>query len=201
MIPQLLEIIKENTQEAVVNNKEIPNEFNSDVQNEILNSLESGFSNSLKGGDISGLLQLFGNGTRSQSLNNNPIVQNVVNGLVDNISQKFNIPREKAQNISNVVVPLVVSKFSQKVANPQDKSVDMNTVIGSLLGGKVPSNGGNDFNSILESLANGKGEGGMDIGKIAETLLSGNSSSRQGSSQDVLGKIGKIAGLFGKRNK
>jgi hypothetical protein len=60
MIDQLLKIIQENSQEAIVKNKNIPDNLNQGVQMELMNSIESSLSSALTSGKTTEVMELFG---------------------------------------------------------------------------------------------------------------------------------------------
>lgn len=190
MIDQLLSLIQENTQDAVVKNTSVPDEHNEEIQKEILNSIQGGLSSAISGGNIGGVMDLFSQGANAQNVAGSPMVNNISQNLIGTLGQKFGLSKEVSENIVASVLPLVISQFTKKVADPNDTSIDMNSVVKAATNNKKAS--GVDFNDILGKFSQGKGAE-LDLGSIAGSLLSGGSEKSGG------GIINIISGFFKKR--
>lgn len=194
MLDQLLKIVQESTQQAVVENDQIPNELNTQVQQEIAGSIESGLTSALTSGNIGGIMELFGSGAKQQNVSGNPIVNMINDHISKTLSQKFNLSPAIANMVAASVVPAVMAKFTQKVADPQDNSIDMNRLVGGLLGGggnAQSQGGGLNFNDLLTDFATGK-KSQSDLAGLAGQLLSGGQQSS--GAGGLMGAIGKMLG-------
>jgi hypothetical protein len=161
MLDQLMNIIKEHGQKAVVENNEVPNEHNDAVMQEAGSSIFGGLQQMISNGkmeDLTGLLQG----------NNN----NAANGLAENfagsIAQKFGINAESAKNIAGGLIPQVLGSLVSKAKDPNDKSIDLQGILGSLTSGK-----GGGVQNILNSVGGQFGldkdkDGDVDFGDIAK---------------------------------
>lgn len=169
MLEQLLDVIKQNAGEAIINNSAIPNDKNNAVIHEIGSSLAKGLSQAVASGNLQDIAGLLKNGSNVSALASNPLVNNIISGVVKQVSEKFNLPASTVQSIATSLIPTVLSQFSKKVNDPNDKSIDLNSVI-TALGGK----------------------GGFDIAGLAGQILGGGGKSKGGLLGGLLGKfIGK----------
>lgn len=197
MLDQLLKIVQDSTQQAVVENDQIPNELNTQVQQEIAGSIESGLTSALSSCNIGGIMELFGSGAKQQNVSGNPIVNMINDQISKALSQKFNLSPAVANMIAASAVPAIMAKFTQKVADPQDNSIDMNRLVGGLLGGggnAQPNQsqvGGLNFNDLLTDFATGK-KSQSDLAGLAGQLLSG--GQQKSGSGGLMGAIGKMLG-------
>lgn len=167
MLEQLLDVIKKNAGDAIINNSAIPNDKNNAVISEIGSSIVSSLTQAASKGnlkDITGLLQ---GGSNMNALASNPLVSTIISNVVKQVSTKFGLPAATVQSVANSLIPTVLSQFSKKVSDPNDKSLDLNSVIGALSGGK----------------------GGLDIAGLAGQILGGGGSSKGGLLGGLLGKF------------
>lgn len=208
MLEQLMGLIQENSQEAVVKNPAIPNENNNDVMQTLLGSITGGLQQEAQNGNISGVMGLLsGKATQSGSSNlmSNPIVSGIANNAIGSIMEKFGLSNSTAAGLVSSVLPAVLNSFINKTSNPNDSSIDFNSILGSLMGGGGTSavsglqggGGGFDFNQVGYALADGKLDMN-DLMRIGGSLMSGGNaapSKPQDSGLDIGGLLG---GLFGK---
>jgi hypothetical protein len=207
MLEQLMGLIQENSQEAVVNNPAVPNENNNDVMQTLLGSITGGLQQEAQGGNISGIMGLLSGKTvqsGGSDLMSNPIVSGIANNAIGSIMEKFGFSSSTAGSLVASVLPGVLSSFINKTSNPNDSSIDFNSILGSLMGGGsgaasgVQGGGGFDFNQIGYAMADGKLDMN-DLMRIGGSLMGGGksapSNNQQGSGLDLGGLLG---GLFGK---
>ena len=109
MFDNLLQLIKENAGESIINNPAIPNEKNDAA------------------------IQVAGEGIMNQ-LKGVPMVGQISNNVAQSLMSKFGIDAGQAQNIVNNLVPGVMSKFVQKTNDPNDNSFDIQGILSSLSG-------------------------------------------------------------------
>jgi uncharacterized protein YidB (DUF937 family) len=189
MIDQLLKIIQENSQEAIVKNKNIPDNLNQGVQMELMNSIESSLSSALTSGKTNEVMELFGKSAKNQNISGNPLIKMITQNAVENLSKKFNLPPAMVSTLANNLIPQVLGKFAKQTADPKNPSIDMNQVIGALLGKKQPQ--GVDFNELLEKFA------GSKSGTTRQQKTTGQATSKSAPKQqdqfgDILGTLGKL---------
>ena len=205
MLDQLLGLIQENSQQAVVQNPAVPNEHNEDVMQTLLGSITGGLQEHVQGGNVAGIIGLLsGNsGTSSNGLMNNPIVASIAKNAIDSIMQKFGINSGAASGIVASVLPGVIGSLISKVSNSGDSSMDFNSVLGGLLGGgntqgAAPQASGFDFNQIGYAMADGKLDM-SDLIRVGGSLMGGGNSAAPAGQQSAGGLDlgGLLGGLFG----
>ncbi|MPR36487.1 DUF937 domain-containing protein [Salmonirosea aquatica] len=162
MLEQLMGLIQDHSQDAIVNNPAIPNQHNSDVMQTLMGSIMGGMQQEAQSGNISGLMGLLSGKAAqpgSSGLMNNPIVAGIARNAIQSIMEKFGMSNSTASSIVASVLPSVLSSFINKTSNPTDNSLDFNSILGSLLGGTTtgsPQSSGFDFNQLGYALADGK---------------------------------------------
>lgn len=175
MLEQLLNLVQDHSQDAIVKNPVIPNQHNESAQASILSSIMDGFQNEAQGGNIGGLLSLMtGKQGGGSGLMSNPIVSGIAQNAIGSLMDKFGIENQAAKGIVSSVLPGVLGSLISKTNDPNDNSVDMNSVFGSILGGtQTPhTSQGLDFNQISAALSDGKIDMN-DVMNIGGGLLQG----------------------------
>lgn len=196
MLDQLMQLISQHGQESVVNNNDVPNEHNEAVMQEAGGSIFNGLQNALAGGGLSQVMNIFNNGGQQggvSSLVSNPLVQNIIQQLTGNLSNKFNLSPAAAQNVSNSLVPGVLSNLASKANDPNDSSVDVNGIFSSLTGGAAS---GVDFQGLMGKFSGGldrDGDGDTDLQDIIGTVTNAAKGQQGGG-----GIMDTLSGLFGR---
>lgn len=200
MLEQLLSLVQENAQEAVVNNPAVPNSENNEVMQTLVNSISGGLQQQVQQGNVQELMGLF-SGQALQggnSLTNNPIVSQITQTAIKAITEKFGLSSSVAGAIVASVLPGVISSVISKISNPNDKSMDLGSVLGSLTGNSAGGSGF-DFGQISNALSDGKLDMN-DLMNIGGSLLNSGSSNKganqKGDGPDLGGLLG---GLFGSK--
>ena len=150
MLDQLMSIVREASQEGIVNNPEVPNQYNSEVMAEAGNSLLTTLQGMMANGQASNVMSLFGSG--GSNIDSNPITQMVSNNFSNSVSNKFGIPPGAAKAIAAVVIPLLISKFINRTRNANGATAN---------GG----NGGFDIQDIFNTISGG-GTSGLNLPNI-----------------------------------
>ena len=132
MLENLLNLVKEYSADAIVNNPAIPNEHNdsaiSTVSTSIFDSLKSTMSN----GGISDITNLF-NG--SGQTNGSALTAGMIGNVVTNLMNKFGISSDNAKDIATQIIPKVMGSLVSKTNDPNDSSFDLSSIMQSLSGG------------------------------------------------------------------
>jgi hypothetical protein len=177
MLDQLLNLIQQQGQQAVVENPAIPNEYNDQVLGEAGNSIMSGLQQALAGGGLTQVMNMFSQGGSQNgvgSLLNNPMVQGIIQQFTGKLTNQFSVSPDQASQVSQNLIPQVLSNFAGKVTDPNDQSVDINGVMQSLLGGNAS---GIDFQGVLSKFqgAGGDvdGDGDADLQDIMARISGG----------------------------
>lgn len=141
MFENLLNLVKENAGEAIINNPSIPNEKNNEAISETTNGIMDGLKEQLAGGNLAGISNLFSSG----NITGNPIVGQISQMVTSKLSQKFGLDANASGNIVSSIIPKVMEQFVHKTNDPNDQSFNMDGIMASLssqsggLGGMVDS--------------------------------------------------------------
>ena len=177
MLDQLLDLVKQFGKETVVENPEVPNEYNEDIITDATKTIGSGFQNIMAGGGFQNILDLFkGGGSTSNSaagsgggiggLLKNPIVTMMIGYFINKLVSKYKMSPSSASNVSNNLIPNVLNGLITKTTSNDPQN--FNDLIGSLTGGKVAtsesSSGGFNFQNLLNQFTGGGGNAGGDGG-------------------------------------
>jgi len=158
MLDQILSLVRDNAQDLIVNNKAVPNQFNDAAINDTASSLFDGLKQEVSAGNLSGLMDLFQQGSSGQSLLSNPIVSNIASKLATQFTSKYGVAQNDAGSISSNLVSGVLGSVVNKINDPNDNSFDLQSLmsaaegsgLGGLLGGDNKSGG--DIGGMLGKL-------------------------------------------------
>lgn len=176
MLEQLMGLIQNNSQEAIVNNPAIPNEHNNDAMQTILGAITGGMQQHAQNGQggMAGLAGLLGgqSGTSGGGLMSNPIVAGIAQQAIGGLMAKFGLGNSAASGIVSQVLPGVLGSMISKTNDPQDSSFNMTDIMGVMADGKVDM---------------------TDIMNIAGKFMGGGGQQQQAAG----GLGGLLGGLFG----
>ncbi len=193
MLEQIAALVKKFGQDTVVNNPDISNEVNNDVLAEATQTISGGMQNMLAGGGLQDIISMFTGGGNNQSggqksgiggMLKNPVVMMMVGHFVSKLIGKYKMSPEKANNISNALIPNVLNDLVTRTKDnsPENDSFDLNDLIGSLTGGNAATSGsvgGFNFQDLLKQFTGGNesnpgnGGGGFDLQDIISKVTSG----------------------------
>ncbi|HOZ51108.1 MAG TPA: hypothetical protein PLU17_04580 [Chitinophagaceae bacterium] len=188
MLEQLFSLIKNESQNEIINNPVIPNEQNNHAVGLATDSIFSGLQGALANGGLKDVLGMFTGGGNTSS--NNPIVGGIINNFVGSLMQKFGIDSPMATSIASSLIPSIIGKMVNKTNDPNDNGFDINGIIGALTGSNASQGGGVQLPGVQNAQ-----EGGIDFGGILKTLTSGGLDSNKDGSigiDDLAGMIGKV---------
>ncbi|WP_018630306.1 hypothetical protein [Niabella aurantiaca] len=202
MLDQILNLVKQYGQQTVVENPDVPNEYNNQVMAEAASTITNGFQNMASGGGLQGILSLFtGGGGQNQGqggsgILSNPIVSMMVGHLANRLVSNMKLNPATANNIANNIIPNVISNMVSKTvsSDPQDSGFNLNSLIGSLTGGGNAGGGGFDFQGLLNQVSGGQNTGGTNIGDIISQVTQNAQQHQQ--SQQSGGLANLISGFF-----
>lgn len=197
MLEQLFNLIKNESQNEIINNPAIPNEHNNHAVGLATDSIFSGLQGALANGGLKDVLGMFtGAGNTS---GNNPIVGGIINNLVGSLMHKFGIDNAAATGIASSIIPSILGKLVNKTNDPNDSSFNINGIIGSLMGGNSSQGSPVEVPGIQ-----GQQGGGIDFGGILKSLTSGGLDSNHDGSvgiDDIAGLVGKVTGGAQQQNQ
>lgn len=201
MLEQLFNIVKQLGQDSVVNNPEVPNEYNQDVMADATHTIAGGFQNVLAGGGFQSILDLFkgGNGGGGiAGLVKNPMVSMMIGHFISKLVGKYNMNPSSASSIANNLIPNSIQQLVDQTNDPGNEKATMDGFIGSLVGKAAvtasgdedQSNSSSPLQDLLEQFtgnnAGNKGSGGFDLQNIIGNLTN--------KAQDSFQKPGGEAG-------
>lgn len=149
MLENLSQLVRENVQDAVVNNSEIPNEQNEEVIQAASGSIFDTLKDQLSSGNVGALADIFNSGDAS----NSPVAVQAAGSFTDKLAG-LGINGATAKTIAAAVIPMIISKLTQKTADTNDSSFNIKDVLGSLAGG---ADGKLDIGDVI-GMFNGGGQ-------------------------------------------
>lgn len=143
MLQELLNLVSQHAQDAIVHNSAVPNEYNDAAIQSVTDAIQSGLQ-SQAGSNLSDLVGMIQNGNLAQS----PMVQNIINTAAGSLADKFGVDSNQAASIASSLIPQVMNSFASQTADPNNSTFDLNNVISSLTGGGS-SGGGPGIASLI----------------------------------------------------
>src|SRR6476660_1491861 len=104
MFENLLNLVKENAGDAIINNPAIPNERNDEAISYASNSIVDGLKGALANGNINDVVSMFTSGNAAAS----PVAQNIHGGFVQNLMDKFGLDNGQAGSIASNLLPSIL---------------------------------------------------------------------------------------------
>ncbi len=171
MLDNLINLIKQNAGESIINNPAVPNEKNDAAIQETGNSIFETLKNALAGGNIKDIFSMFNKGHADQS---HPVVQDATIGAANNLQQKLGLDQQQASNIAGSLVPNVMNQLAQKTADPSDSSFNIQDIFNKLSGGKTS---GMNISGLMDKFKGGldkDGDGDVDLNDLKSAFSGGN---------------------------
>ena len=183
MFDELLNLVKGNSQEAIVNNPDVPNEQNEAVQAEATSSIMSTLQGMLASGGASQVLNLFNQSNQNnEAVQSHPVAQSMSTNLVSTLMSKFGIGGNQAGGIASMLIPMVLSKLVSGGGQQQQQSGGLNiqSIFNSLSGGKT---GGMDISSLVSQFGGNaldkNNDGKVDLADLTAAFSGGENNNNQ----------------------
>ncbi len=170
MLDNLLDLVKSQAGNAIINNPAIPNEQNDAAVEVASSSIFDTLKNAATGGNIGDIVSMFSGGAGNAA--NSPLAGIMQNSMVQNLMQKFGLDQGAAGNIASGLLPNVLQNLVHKTNDPNDSSFDLQSIVSKVTGGA----------------------GGFDIGNLVSNFTGGANQQQAGGG----GIMDSIKGLFGK---
>lgn len=129
MLDNLNELVKESTQDTIVNNSAIPNEQNDAAVSAASGSIVDALKQQLSSGNIGNLIDTFKGGNAEGSV----VAQDAASGFTDKLAA-MGINMDTAKNIAASVIPSIVGKLVNKTNDPNDNSFNIQDLISRVSG-------------------------------------------------------------------
>jgi hypothetical protein len=201
MLDQLLKVLVSQGQQTVVQNQDIPNQYNQQVIGEAGNSIMNGLQGMLANGGLTQIMRLFaGNGGGQGQLAgitgmlSNPLVQQMIQSFTGKITQQYNLSPTAAQHVGASLIPQVLQSLTQQVNDPNDPSIDVNGIMQSLTGGQA---GGFNFNDLASKIAGGvsgdvNGDGVVDMQDMIASVSGAAKNQQQAGGNPIMDMISQF---------
>lgn len=129
MIENLEKLVRDHSQSAIVENKEIPNEKNEAAIQAASSSIVETLNQKISSGDLSSIAGMFKeNGAQGQA-----VVHDVESNYANKL-QGLGINMNSAKSIAASLIPIVIAHFTKKTNDPNDKSFDLQDIVKSISG-------------------------------------------------------------------
>jgi len=166
MIDQLIKLVKQNADEAIVKNNALPNQFNNAAIEEVASQIFSGMQTQVKSGNMQQVTSMFKGGDMS-SLVNHPMVAQIISNIAGNFASKFGVSQQTARTIAMSLIPQVISQFVNKTNDPNDKDFDLQDMLKGFTG-----NNSLNLDDVLGSVTGTPSQGGLgDLGNVLGNML------------------------------
>src|SRR5690606_15100325 len=110
MIDQLMNLVRNNAGDTVINNPAIPNDKNDEVVRDVSNNISEGLKEETDRGNMQSIMDLF-NSSDESSMMKNPAVGGIMSKVTASLSSKFGVSPQIAQQIASTLLPKVMSQF------------------------------------------------------------------------------------------
>lgn len=199
MFDQLMNLVKQHSGDAIINNPAVPNEQNEEVMSTTSGSIMDSLKGMMGDGGAASVLNLF-NQNNSADITNHPVTQNVSSNLITTLMSKFGLDSDKAGGIASAVIPMVMSKLVSKTNASNDSSFDLQGIFNSLSGDKTSGiNIGSLASKFGGNALDKNNDGQVNLADLT-AAFSGNSTqnNEQKNEQSGGGIMDSLKGLFGK---
>jgi hypothetical protein len=180
MLKELFDLVKGEARDTVINNPDVPNEYNNDVVAEATNTVASGLRNVVAGGGVQNVLSMFGGNTNKRSLLGNPIVSMMMGHFASKLMNKFRLGPTQANNVSGHLIPNVLGRLINKSNDPNDSAFSLEKLLGSITGGRsndVASRTGGMGGLLKQFSGDGMSKGGGLLDMVRD--LAGGAQEQQ----------------------
>ena len=199
MFEELFNLVKEHSQDAIVNNQDVPNEHNEAVQTEATNSIMSTLQGLLGGGGngAAQVLNMFSQNNAGADISNHPVAQSMSSNLAGNLMSKFGIGGNQAGGIVSMLLPMVLSKLVGGASNSNTGGLNVQSIFNSLSGGGTSGiNIGSLISQFSGNALDKNHDGHVDLADLTAAFAGGGNAQPQ-QQQSGGGIMDTISNLLG----
>ena len=133
MLEPLSKLVEESAQQAIVQNKAIPDQFNNAAIKEVTNQIFSSLKGQVSQGNMQQVIAMFQAGA-SAKMSTNPVISTIISSVTASLQSKFGIAPDVAQSVANGLVPQVISQVIKKSNDPQNIEFDLQHMMRGMTG-------------------------------------------------------------------
>lgn len=131
MLDQLMKLVEQHAQGAIVGNSAIPDQLNNAAIKEVTNQIFNGLKGQVTHGNMEQVIAMFHGGNSKVP---GTVVQAIIDNVTNNLSSKFNIAKDVAQGVANGIVPPVMNQVIRKTNDPRDIDFDLQQMLRGMTG-------------------------------------------------------------------
>ena len=181
MSENLINLVRQNAGDAVINNPAIPNEKNEAAVETAGGSIMATLKNALASGRLNDVLGFFKNGKQGSP----ELVQEATNNYSQDLQNKLGLAPAEAGKTAAALVPQTMQQLATKTADPSDSSFNIQDIFNKLSGNKTS---GFNMEKMLNKFSGGKfdkdGDGDVDFQDLKSMFAGGG------------GIMDKVTGMF-----
>lgn len=135
MLENLIQLVKENAGEAIINNPAVPNEHNDSAIEATAGLIFESLKNQFAGGNGAEMITNLFQG--NEAAGSNPLAGGISNDVISGLVKKIGLSEGAASGIVSQLLPQVLESLKNKTNDPNDNSFDLQGIIGALAGGEA----------------------------------------------------------------
>jgi hypothetical protein len=181
MFEDIINLVREKADKAVISNPAIPNEKNEAAVESASSSIMGTIKKALAGGRINDVLGYFKNGQSGSP----ELVKEATNNYARDLQNNFGVAPSEAGKVAAELVPQAMNDLADKTADPANNKFNIQDIFNKLSGNKT---GGINVQAMFNKFGGGKldkdGDGDVDL-KDLQSMFTGGG-----------GLVDKVKGMF-----